>query len=152
MTAPQINYAAVFQDVPIPMMLLTPEFVMADVNQAYARKVGRRREDLVGRNVFDAFPENPSDPGATGVDNLTRSFRRVLDTGATDVMDLQKYDVEVPNRPGHYEARYWCPVNAPVRGPDGDVELIAQCVEEVTDRLRKFVSGLAADAVENGPG
>ena len=105
-----------------------------------------------GRNVFAAFPENPSDPGATGVDNLTRSFRRVLDTGATDVMDLQKYDVEVPDRPGHYEARYWCPVNAPVRGPDGDVELIAQCVEEVTDRLRKFVSGLAADAVEDGPG
>ena len=57
MAAPQINYAAVFQDVPIPMMLLTPEFVMADVNQAYARKVGRRREDLVGRNVFAAFPE-----------------------------------------------------------------------------------------------
>jgi hypothetical protein len=37
-------------------------------------------------------------------------------------------------------------VNVPVFGQGGRVALIANCVEEVTDRVRKFASGLAADA------
>jgi hypothetical protein len=35
-------------------------------------------------------------------------------------------------------------VNAPVFGPDGGVVLIAQCVEEITEKVRRFVGGLAA--------
>jgi PAS domain-containing protein len=152
MTGPQIDYAAVFQNLPIPVMLMTPDFVMADVNQAYVEKAGRSREELVGQKVFDAFPDNPSDPGATGVSNLTASLQRVLDTGECDALDLQRYDVEVVGQPGQFTARYWCPVNAPVPGPDGDVALVAHCVEEVTDRLAKFVNGLSADAIYNRPG
>jgi hypothetical protein len=34
-------------------------------------------------------------------------------------------------------------------GPDGQVVMILHCVEEITDRVRKFISGLAdSDARE----
>jgi hypothetical protein len=59
-----------------------------------------------------------------------------------------RYDVEVPGRPGVFEQRYWCPVNAPVFGPDGRVVMIAQCVEEITERVQRFVGGLSADEPE----
>ena len=33
-----------------------------------------RREDLVGRGIFEVFPDNPDDPGATGVSHLRASL------------------------------------------------------------------------------
>ncbi len=42
--------------------------------------------------------------------------------------------------PGLFEKRYWCPVNAPVFGADGQTVLIAHCVEEVTERIRRFMA------------
>jgi serine phosphatase RsbU (regulator of sigma subunit) len=116
--------------------LLTPELVYADVNEEFVRGSGRLREQLVGRHVFDVFPDNPNDPAATGMRNLEASLYRALATGERDAMALQRYDVEAPDRPGEWEERYWSPVNAPVLGPDGKVALIVHRVEEVTELIR----------------
>jgi len=145
MTGPQIDYSEVYRQLPIPVLLLTPDFVIADMNMAYLRAARRKREELLGRNLFEAFPDDPSDPGATGVRNLSASLRRVLATGEPDALALQKYDVEVPGIPGLFEKRYWNPVNAPVFGPDGRLVLIAHCVEEITERVGKFIRALAAN-------
>lgn len=142
MTGPQIDYGAVYRDLPIPVVLLTPEFEMVDMNLAYLQVAGRTREELLGRNVFDAFPDNPSDPNANGVRELSASLARVLVTGKPDGLSLQRYDVGVPGSPGVFAQRYWCPVNAPVFGPDGRIVLIAHCVEEITERVSKFIAGL----------
>jgi PAS domain-containing protein len=151
MTGPQIDYAAVYRQLPIPVLLLTPEFAVADANEAYLQTMGRTREELLGRNVVDAFPDNPSDPGATGVRNTVASVHRVLATGGPDPMEFQKYDIETPGSPSVFDSRYWSMVNGPVFGPDDRVVLIAHCPEEVTDRMRRFMSVLAADAADEGP-
>ena len=143
MTGSQIDFGSVFRQLPVPIMLLTPDFVIADMNLAYLRVSGRTREELLDRHIFAAFPDNPSDPGATGVRNLNASLSRVLETGEPDGLSLQRYDVEVPGRPGVYAQRDWCPQNAPVFGPDGRIALIAHCVEEITERVSKFIEGLA---------
>ena len=143
MTGPQIDYAAVFRDIPIPGLLLTPQFVIADLNLAYQQVTGRTRDELLGRHLFEAFPNNPDDPGASGVRDIAASLERVLATGKPDALSLQQYDVEVLDKPGQFAQRYWCPVNAPVFGPDGQIVLLVQCVEEITNRVQKFISGLA---------
>jgi PAS domain-containing protein len=143
MTGLQVDYAEVFRQLPVPVVVLTPEFVIAEMNQAYLQVAGRTREELLGRHVFDAFPDNPRDPDASGVHNLRESLRRVLATGEPDALAFQQYDVEIPGRPGVFAQRFWCPVNAPVFGPDGRVVLIVECVEEITEKVRRFVSGLA---------
>jgi PAS domain-containing protein len=150
MTRPQIDYAAVLQQIPIPMVLLTPEFVIADMNLEYLRVAGRTRDELLGRDVFEAFPDNPANPGATGVHELSASLTRVLATGKPDAISMQEYDVEVPGSPGLFAKRFWSPVNAPVFGPDGHVELIVQCVEEITDRVQRFIGGLAQSDARDG--
>ncbi|MER6715026.1 SpoIIE family protein phosphatase [Streptomyces sp. NPDC000877] len=131
-----IDYAAVFQALPGMVALLTPALVYADVNEEFVRVSGRPREQLVGRYLFDVFPDNPNDPAATGVRNLEASLYRVLATGERDTMALQRYDVQDPERPGEWEERYWSPVNAPLLGPDGKVMLIVHRVEEVTELIR----------------
>lgn len=136
MTDTKIDYAAVFQALPGMVALLTPDLVYAEANAAFLRMAGRSREQVVGRYLFEVFPDNPDDAGATGMRNLEASLRRVLATGERDTMALQRYDVEHPDRPGHWEERYWSPVNAPVLGPDGAVVLLVHRVVEVTELIR----------------
>jgi serine phosphatase RsbU (regulator of sigma subunit) len=138
-----IDYSAVFQALPGMVALLTPDLVYADVNAEFLHMAGRRREEIVGRYLFEVFPDNPNDPSATGMRNLAGSLRRVLETGERDAMALQRYDVEVPGRPGEWEERYWSPCNAPILGADGKVELLVHRVEEVTELIRARGRGRA---------
>lgn len=135
MTDPEIDYGAVFKSLPGMVALLTPDLVYADANEAYLHAAGRTREQVVGRCLFDVFPDNPSDSGASGARNLLVSLQRVLATAERDGMALQRYDVQSLQRPGEWEERYWSPVNAPVLGPDGRVVLIVHRVEEVTELI-----------------
>ncbi|GAA3837071.1 hypothetical protein GCM10022403_082080 [Streptomyces coacervatus] len=131
-----IDYGAVFQALPGMVAVLTPELVYADVNEEFCSMSGRKRQDLVGRYLFDVFPDNPNDSGASGMRNLAASLQRVITTGERDAMALQRYDVEVAAQPGEWEERYWSPVNAPVFGPDGKVALLVHRVEEVTELIK----------------
>ncbi|MFG2550622.1 PP2C family protein-serine/threonine phosphatase [Streptomyces sp. NPDC048581] len=130
-----IDYEMVFQSLPGMVALLTPELVYADANEDFQRLSGRTREQLVGRYIFDVFPENPNDPAATGMRDVRASMLRVVATGERDTMALQRYDVEDPLHPGHWEERYWSPINAPVLGPDGKVLFVLHRVEEVTELI-----------------
>ncbi|MFD3417951.1 PP2C family protein-serine/threonine phosphatase [Streptomyces decoyicus] len=136
MSAFPIDYAAVFQALPGAALLLTPQFVIADANEALLRRAGRERHELIGRLLFDVFPDNPDDPDASGMRNLRASLERVVATGVRDSMALQRYDVEARGRPGTFEERYWSPVNVPVLDADGRVRLIVHRVEEVTEIVR----------------
>jgi serine phosphatase RsbU (regulator of sigma subunit) len=116
--------------------LLTPDLVYADANDDFLRLAGRTREQLLGRYIFDVFPENPNEPSAAGMRETRESMLRVVATGERDTMALLRYDIEDPQRPGHWQEHYWSPVNAPVLGPDGRVALIVHRVEEVTELIR----------------
>ncbi|WP_406255811.1 PP2C family protein-serine/threonine phosphatase [Streptomyces chartreusis] len=129
-----VDYEAVFQCLPGMVALLTPDLIYVDANEDFQRLSGRSREELVGRYLFDVFPDNPNDATATGMRNLHASLLRVVATGERDAMALQRYDVEDP--PGEWSERYWSPVNAPVFGPDGKVALLVHRVEEVTELIR----------------
>ncbi|MFJ2239087.1 PP2C family protein-serine/threonine phosphatase [Streptomyces sp. NPDC087859] len=131
-----IDYAAVFQALPGMVAVLTPDLVYVDANEEFVRMSGRSREQLVGHYLFDVFPDNPEDPGASGMRNLAASLQRVLTTGERDTMAVQRYDVRSLELPGRWEEHYWSPVNAPVLGPDGEVALLVHRVEEVTEFIR----------------
>ncbi|MGI9007698.1 MAG: PAS domain-containing protein [Streptosporangiaceae bacterium] len=146
MDGEQIDYLSVFHHLPVPVLLMTPEQVIADANQAFCDLSGRTCGELVGRSVFEAFPDNPEEPGATGAANLGASLSRVAQTCQRDVMAPQRHDVEVQGNPGEYRERYWCPVNAPVLGTGGEVTMFVHVVEEIPDLIRKFVEAEAANA------
>lgn len=131
-----IDYQAVFHALPGAVALLTTDLVYLDANEAFLSMSGRTREQILGRYLFDVFPDNPADPAATGMRNLRASLERVAATGEPDTMALQRYDVEYADRPGVWQERYWSPVNVPVPAPDGTVALLLHRVEEVTELIR----------------
>ncbi|MEV5172423.1 SpoIIE family protein phosphatase [Streptomyces flaveolus] len=143
--ASRVDHAAVFAATPSPYLVLGPDLVIVDVNQAYLEATERTREDLLGLHVFTAFPDNPADPDADGVRNLGASLHRVLATSRPDTMGLQKYDIPVMGRPGVFEERWWSPVNTPVLGPDGQVAYIIHRVEDVTAFVKAHRAARPAD-------
>lgn len=72
---------------------MTSGFVICGANRAYLRATGRALEDLYGRFMFDAFPDNPDDPAADGVANPRASLERAVATCRPDTMAVQRYDI-----------------------------------------------------------
>ena len=118
-------------------LVLTPDLSIVAVSEAYLRATMTKRDDILGKGIFEVFPDNPDDLGATGVRNLRASLRRVLTEKSADTMAVQKYDIRRPeSEGGGFEERYWSPVNAPALAPNGEVTYIIHRVEDVTDFVR----------------
>src|SRR5262249_19582816 len=110
----RLDFQALFDAAPGIYLVLTPSFEMVAANEARLRATMTTREDTLGRNLFDLFPDNPDDPNATGVRNLRASLERVLQTKSPDTMAVQKYDIPRPeSEGGGFEVRYWSPMNLP---------------------------------------
>ena len=115
-------------------LVLDPHFVIVAVTDAYLRATFTVREEIIGRELFDVFPDNPNDPEASGTRNLRASLETVLRTAAPHAMPVQKYDIRRPGS-AEFEERYWKPLNAPVL-IHGEVEYIIHSVEDVTSLAR----------------
>lgn len=128
-TVRDIDFHALFGVLPSPYMILDRNFVYVEVNAAYCRTVERSREDLIGRGLFEMFP-NPGEGGQL----LRASFERVLATGKPDSIAYIPYAIPRPeSRGGGFEMRYWSAVHTPLAGPDGEVAFIVQNTVDVTE-------------------
>ena len=142
----QPDFRALFEGAPGLYLVLTPDLTIVAVSEAYLRATMTTREDIVGRGLFDVFPDNPDDPAATGVSNLNASLQRVLQFKRADAMAVQKYDIRKPeSEGGGFEERHWSPRNSPVLGPEGRVAYIIHCVEDVTEFIRLKQQGVEQD-------
>jgi signal transduction histidine kinase/CheY-like chemotaxis protein len=138
-TPPPPDFAELFDAAPGPQIVLAPDLTIAAANQAYCRVTMTRREQLVGRALFDAFPINPDDHAADGRRQIEASLGRVLATAAADTLAMLKYDIRRPDADGGgYEERYWSLVSTPLlhAAPGGGVRWIVHRVEDVTDYVR----------------
>ncbi len=132
-----VNFQALFESGPGLYLILQPNFTIVAASNAYLRATQRSREELLGKNIFDAFPDNPDDPDATGVKNLNASLKTVLGTKAPHTMAVQKYDIRIAQSEGvFFEERHWSPVNTPILDDNGEISYIAHRVEDVTEFVK----------------
>jgi PAS domain S-box-containing protein len=128
------NFKKLFESAPGLYLVLTPTFRIVAVSNAYLKATMTSRDNIVGKHLFEVFPDNPEDSNASGMRNLTLSLNRVIQNRATDVMTIQKYDIQRPvSEGGGFEERFWKPVNSPVIDAYGNLEYIIHQVEDVTD-------------------
>lgn len=131
------DFKLLFESVPGLYLVLSPELRIIAVSDAYLRATMTRREEILGRSLFEVFPDNPADASATGVSNLRASLNRVLAKRLPDAMAVQQYDIRRPeSEGGGFEERFWSPVNSPVLAPDGTLTCIIHRVEDVTEFVR----------------
>jgi PAS domain S-box-containing protein len=134
-----LDFAAVFVAMPTPCVVVTRDLVIVAANPAYTEATGKTHDDLIGRKLFDVFPE--SDPEAHSERNVRASLSRVVETGQQHTMALLKYDVPIEGDPPTFEERWWSLINAPIAGPDNAVEWILIRAEDVTAFVRSHGHG-----------
>lgn len=129
-----LKYKDLFRQLPGLFLILTPQLEIVDASDAYLDGTLTKRNEIVGKSIFEVFPDNPNEADATGARNLRQSLMRVLNEKLADAMAVQKYDIPRPAADGGgFEERYWSPINAPLFNSQGEIEFIIHRVENVTD-------------------
>ncbi len=136
-----MDHAAVFTALPTAYLVMTPDLVIAGANDAYLASVGRTRDEIVGRDVFEAFPPTADALDESGVSRVQLSFEKAVTSGRTDTMPLQKYDI--PDGAGGLTEKYWSLIHVPVLDDEDRTVLLLQRAEDVTEYVKERERGLA---------
>lgn len=134
----ELNFQTLFEALPHLVLVLSrgPEFIMLAANEGRLRGTNTRREDCIGRSVFEVFGRNPEERTEFGAGVLRASLERVVQTRAPDRMAITKYDIPRPAaQGGGFEVRYWSPLNTPVLDEKGEVIYIIHQTEDVTEQV-----------------
>ena len=92
-TQPPPDFRRLFESAPACYLVLAPDLTIVAASDAYLRATMTRRESILGREIFEVFPDNPDDPAADGAANLRSSLDRVLATRTADVVFLDGHCV-----------------------------------------------------------
>ena len=139
-----LDYQLVFRHMPGMCLVLDPAFIIVAQNEEHAKLTLSTDKQVVGRSLFEVFPDNPNDSNADGVSAVRQSLLKVLKTRAPDIMPVIRYDVQ-PDF-GAFQERYWAITNTPILDAQGYVRWIINRADEVTEleRFRKEVIALRA--------
>lgn len=131
------DFRLLFESAPGLYLVLSPTLEIVAVSDAYLQATMTQRQAILGKRLFDVFPDNPNDPDASGTANLRASLNRVISECTPDTMAVQKYDIRRPDFiGGGFEERFWSPVNTPVCDACGKLLYIIHRVEDITDFIR----------------
>jgi hypothetical protein len=137
------NRAEVFEASDAPLLVVDIDLVIRDVNTAYLKATTRSYDELVGTDIFESFPDNPDDPHATGVANLSASFERVFRSARRDHMPLQRYDIPYGSAQGVFVRKFWSAVNTQLRDSTGHLFGALHHAEDVT-AIVEFIGDVGA--------
>lgn len=130
---------ALFDATPGAFLILAPDLRIVAASGAYLVATMRTEEELIGRYLFDAFPDSPGTHEANGVVALATSLERVLVRARVDELAAFRYDIPVSS--GGFEERYWKPRNAPFVVVGGKVGYLIHQAVDVTSTMPRRRAG-----------
>lgn len=133
---PDDIFKKLFHASPNMYVLLTPDLKIRAANKAFLDATLTTWEEIDGKDLFEVFPDNPNDPQATGVKNVSHAIEMVIKTKQPFSIPLLKYDIPLsPDDAGAFEERYWLSNCYPVFDNDNIVAMFFH-VEDVTRLLQ----------------
>ncbi|MFT3698677.1 MAG: PAS domain S-box protein [Kofleriaceae bacterium] len=131
---------AVIRGAPDLYLLLTPDLRIIDASDTYLTATMTERAAIVGRDVFEVFPDDPANVGAEA--NARERFLRTINDKVPGAPQTLRYPIRGPS--GTFEERYWRTVSTPVLDDSGEVMWLLHRAEDVTERMR--LERLSAEA------
>ncbi|MBS9402850.1 PAS domain S-box protein [Halomonas sp. TRM85114] len=129
------QFRTIFESAPgLYLVLTADDYRIVGVSDAYLKATYTDRDAIIGRQLFDVFPVTPDQSNAGGVEELSASLERVKRYGQPDIMPVLRYPIPDPET-GHFEERFWSPINVPVFDEQRQLSLILHRTEDVTDYL-----------------
>ncbi len=132
-----IDFQRLFQDIPTPLMILDHDLCFMAANDCYLEMTSRTHGELIGRFVFDAFPESDD-----RIASIRCAFQRAL---AGEVTVLERNVFAIRGRDGVVEDSWWYCEQRPVIGDDGAIIGVMQHAHNVSremaaERMRDAIS------------
>ena len=112
----------------LPLMILDREQRYVYANSAYLTATHSTLDGLLGRKVFDCFPDTPERVAA--VETL---FRATLERGEITRLEAQPFQLELED--GSITDAYWQAVQDPIFDRDGEVIGLIQRAEDITQQV-----------------
>lgn len=124
-----LDYHAVFDSLVAPKLVLSRDFVVVDVNDAYLSSRALTRERVLGRHVAEIDPEqSASSPDQTA--RVLAALARCLRTGRYELLEPHRADVV--GRDGVVSRRFVLPTVVPVHSSTGEIPHLILRLQDVT--------------------
>ena len=126
----QIDPRRLFDVLPTPFLVLDRRLQIVGMNEAYLKTTQRGREELLGRYVFEAFPEAPD-----RIALFRDAFERAL-AGMANVLAKTAFSIPRPaEEGGGYRRAVWTCTHTPIHDDRGLVVGLVQQALDVTGRV-----------------
>ncbi|WP_299324341.1 HWE histidine kinase domain-containing protein [Parasphingopyxis sp.] len=126
-SAADIDFAELFDQLPASLMMLDRDLRFVACNQAYLSVTGANAEDLIGRYVFDVFPEKPEREA-----HFKAQFARTLAGEETRTEGKLFRIVDADGKPRDV---YWTTIQRPYRNQSGEIVGMLQMAQDVTGEI-----------------
>ena len=128
------DYVNIFEQSSELLVVIDTNFAIVAASDSFLKTTATVRENIVGRDIFEIFPDNPDDKTANGESIVRASFNRVIKNKTKDVLPVVKYDISKPeSEGGGYELKYWQANNSPILDVNNNVKYIILRTEDVTE-------------------
>lgn len=132
-----LDFEILFNRMPGSFLVLqpnAPQYTILAISDELLQSTWKRREDVVGKGVFEIYPENPDAITATGPSSLRASLQNAAENMVLDHMPEVRYDVPIAS--GGFELRYWSAYSSPIADRDGRLLYILHTTHDITDKVK----------------
>lgn len=143
-----MDFKLIFDALPGCYLILkadAPDYTIITANDAYLT-VTSSSLSIIGKGIFEVFPDSPANDNSSGAENLKRSLLEAINTGNIQHMPVQRYDTIIRNS-ANFEKKYWKPVNIPVKDRNGNIEYLIHHVQDVTTAMMADMTIQKQDAL-----
>ncbi len=131
-----IDFQSLFNVLPGRYIVFLPDdpnFTIVAESDAHAEIGMVNRDDIIGKPLMEVFPDTSEQYTKTGKSQLIESLRKTIRTKKADIMNTLRYDLESPD--GIMVERHWKVTHHPVLDEKGEVKLVFQATEDITDEI-----------------
>ncbi|MDB5166201.1 MAG: domain S-box protein [Candidatus Saccharibacteria bacterium] len=108
-----------------------PTFTIAAENIAHSEIAHTVPSEIVGRPLFDVFPDTSEKYLKTGESDLIESFRTAIRTKKPHPMSALRYDIK--DQDGKLAVRYWQVVHYAIFDENGKAQYVVQSTRDITE-------------------
>lgn len=110
-----------------------PRFTILAVSDNFLHLTGQTRENVEGKGVFEAFPDDDVN-GYAGRLSATNAFMQVIETRQR--IDIKEYKYSIKKEAASKaETRYYANSNIPVEDREGNIAYIINTTSDITEQV-----------------
>lgn len=137
----EIDYRSTFEQSSESLVIIGLDYKIVAASNKYLSSTETKRTEIIGRDIFDVFPNNPDNITPDGKSKIRASIERVITTKTVDSIPAIKYNIPKPvSDMGGFSIEYWRPSYTPVFDEFNKVKYIIQKIEDVTENTSLVIS------------